>query len=242
MTTDQSPESVLSWGLSEFGSGFSIVTSFQKEGMVLVDMASRLGKDVRVATLDTGRLPEETHEMIRAVRDRYGISVEIITPDQDEVYRMVSAHGPDLFREEVALRKLCCQIRKVRPMDRLLESVDAYAVGLRRGQSESRGQVAQKVQVRGKWKLSPLANWTAGDVEAYTETNKVPAHPLYAKGYTSIGCAPCTRATYAAEGERAGRWWWEQEGDKECGLHFTPEGHLERKLDVLLRDLVGTNA
>lgn len=235
---ERSAEDVLRWGLDEFGSRFAVVTSFQREGMVLVDMASRLGAPVRVLTLDTGRLPEETHQMIAAVSDRYGIAVECVKPDAGEVERMVARHGADLFRDDVVLRKLCCQIRKVRPLDGALAGLEAYAVGLRRGQAESRGATEQMAQSGGKWKLSPLAHWSSEDVENYTRRHNVPVHPLYARGYTSIGCGPCTRAVSAGEGERAGRWWWEEEGDKECGLHFTPEGKMVRQLDVLLAELV----
>lgn len=231
-------EDVLRWAFSKFGSRFAVVTSFQKEGMVLVDMASRLGGAVRVLTLDTGRLPDETHAMIATVRERYGIAVEIISPDPGEVSRMVAAHGQDLFRNEVVLRKLCCQIRKVRPLAGALSGLDAYAVGLRREQAESREAVEQSLMVNGKWKLSPLALWTAEDVADYTKLHDVPVHPLYARGFSSIGCAPCTRAVTDGEGERAGRWWWETEGDKECGLHVSPEGRMVRELDVLLEDLV----
>ena len=232
------PEDVLRWGFSEFGPRFAVVTSFQKEGMVLVDMAARMSAAVRVITLETGRLPDETLAMMDKVEARYGLRVERIRPDEGEVDRMVSAHGEDLFRKEVVLRKLCCQVRKVRPLDGALKGVDAYAVGLRRGQAESREGVEQKAFVDGKWKLSPLAFWTSAQVEVYTQQNNVPVHPLYAKGYTSIGCAPCTRAVTSEEGERAGRWWWEVAGDKECGLHFTPEGKMVRELDVLLGELV----
>lgn len=235
----RSAEEVLRWGFSEFGERFAIVTSFQREGMVLVDMASRLGGSVpRVVTLDTGRLPEETHQVIAAVRARYGIAVEIIRPDVGEVSRMVATHGEELFREAVVFRKLCCQIRKVRPLDRVLAGLDAYAVGLRREQAGSRENVEQVVEVKGKWKMSPLAHWTEREVAEYTKLHDVPVHPLYAQGYRSIGCAPCTRAVSAEESERAGRWWWETEGDKECGLHATPEGRIVRELDVLLEELV----
>jgi 3'-phosphoadenosine 5'-phosphosulfate sulfotransferase (PAPS reductase)/FAD synthetase len=97
--------------------------------------------------------------------------------------------------------------------------------------------VEQRARSGGKWKLSPLAYWTAAEVEAYTHDHDVPVHPLYAKGYTSIGCGPCTRAVHSSEGERAGRWWWEEAGDKECGLHFTPEGKMVRELDVLVSEI-----
>lgn len=231
-------EEVLQWGFSEFGPRFAVVTSFQKEGMVLVDIASRLGGGVRVVTLDTGRLPEETHTMMAAVRERYGLTVEVISPDASEVDRMVAAHGQNLFRNDVVLRKLCCQVRKVRPLDGVLAGLGAYAVGLRRGQAESREGVTQVAQSNGKWKLSPLAFWTAAEVDEYTKQHSVPVHPLYAQGYRSIGCAPCTRSVTSDEGERAGRWWWEVDGDKECGLHVTPEGRMVRELDVLVEDLI----
>jgi phosphoadenosine phosphosulfate reductase len=129
-------------------------------------------------------------------------------------------------------------VRKVRPLDGALAGLDAYAVGLRRGQAESREGVGQRELVGGKWKLSPLAHWTAEEVESYTERHRVPVHPLYAAGYTSIGCGPCTRAVHSSEGERAGRWWWEVAGDKECGLHFTPAGKMVRELDVLVSEIV----
>lgn len=231
-------EEVLHEGFSEYGTRFAVVTSFQKEGMVLVDMASRLGAAVRVVTLDTGRLPEETLAMMKLVERRYGLTVERVRPDAGEVSRMVERFGADFFREEVVYRKLCCQVRKVRPLDGALAGLDAYAVGLRRGQAESRESVAQRELVGGKWKLSPLAYWTAGEVEEYTRLHEVPVHPLYAAGYTSIGCGPCTRAVHSSEGERAGRWWWEVAGDKECGLHFTPEGKMVRELDVLVSEIV----
>lgn len=231
-------EEVLRWGVNEFGPRFAVVTSFQKEGMVLVDMAAKLGFPVRVITLETGRLPAETHAMMATVEARYGITVERIAPDPVEVARMTAAHGEDLFRNEVVLRKLCCQVRKVRPLDGILAHLDAYSVGLRRTQTDSREAVEQKAFVDGKWKLSPLAFWTSAEVEEYTRRNDVPAHPLYAQGYTSIGCAPCTRAVTSEEGERAGRWWWEVDGDKECGLHFSPEGKMVRELDVLVSELV----
>jgi phosphoadenylyl-sulfate reductase (thioredoxin) len=233
-----SAEEVLHWGFAEYGSRFAVVTSFQKEGMVLVDMAARMGSAVRVVTLDTGRLPEETHSMMAAVESRYGIKVERIAPDPGEVAKMVATHGVDLFRNEIVLRKLCCQVRKVRPFDVILTDLDAYSVGLRRSQAGSREAVEQKTLVDGKWKLSPLAFWTSAQVEEYTQQNNVPVHSLYAQGYTSIGCAPCTRAVTSEEGERAGRWWWEVAGDKECGLHFTPEGKMVRELDVLVSELV----
>ncbi len=206
--------------------------------MVIVDMAARIDAKVRVITLDTGRLPDETYAMMETVRERYGIRVEAVTPKNPEVEAMTLLHGPNLFYREDSLRKLCCEIRKIRPMNSLLDGLKAWAVGLRRSQSDSRAEVEEKQQVGERFKLSPLAAWTREQVEEYTAANHVPVHPLYARGYSSIGCGPCTRAVKAGEDERAGRWWWEQDVDKECGLHVTPDGRMRRALDVLLEEVL----
>lgn len=230
-------EELLAWAMERYGERFAVTTSFQAEGMVLVDMAARIGGRVRVVTLDTGRLPEETYEMMEAVRERYGIGVEVVSPEAREVERMVTRYGVNLFYRDANLRKLCCHIRKVRPLERKLGELGAWAVGLRRGQSAERGGTAKVVQVGEKVKLSPLADWSKEQVEDYIARHDVPRHPLYERGYTSIGCAPCTRAVKPGEGERAGRWWWE-DSLKECGLHVTPEGKLRQTLDVLMEEIL----
>jgi adenylyl-sulfate kinase len=219
---------VLLWAIDTYGDAFAIATSFQKEGMVSVDIASRLSSSVRVFTLDTGRLPDETYKMMETVRQRYGIQVEVVFPDRAEVENLVTIHGPNLFYESVPGRERCCEVRKVRPLERKLQTLKAWAVGLRREQSETRSSVRKAERVDGRVKLSPLADWTSADVEAYLERHHVPVHPLYARGYTSIGCAPCTRAVKAGESERAGRWWWEEDAKKECGIHFGPDGSVRR--------------
>ena len=211
--------------------------------MVIVDMAARINPQVRVISLDTGRLPEETYAMMETVRERYGIRVEAISPRNEELEQMTRLHGPNLFYRDGALRKLCCEIRKVRPMDTLLHQLKAWAVGLRRSQSEERAEVMEKELVEGRYKISPLAAWTVEQVEEYTQANAVPVHPLYARGFRSIGCAPCTRAVSDGEDERAGRWWWELDAAKECGLHVAPDGRMRRALDVMLEEvLTGRNA
>ena len=203
-----------------------IVASFQAESSVIIDMASQVRPDIRVLTLDTGRLPQETHDMIDRVRLRYGISVEVITPDAAEVGRMVAAHGTNLFYDSVELRRMCCDVRKSRPLASALRGYDAWITGLRREQSATRAQT-QVVTVDGEHggiaKIAPLAGWTKQQVWDYIREHDLPYHSLYGRGYTSIGCAPCTRATVAEEEERAGRWWWEQGGVKECGLHWKTE-------------------
>jgi adenylyl-sulfate kinase len=223
-----SASEVLSWAFDTFGESFAIATSFQKEGMVIVDLASRISSAVRVFTLDTGRLPQETYQMMETVRQRYGITVEVVCPDHAEVERLVTIHGPNLFYRSVPGRERCCEVRKVRPLERKLETLKAWAAGLRREQSETRAAVPKVERQRERVKLNPLADWTAQQVEEYISRHHVPVHPLYALGYTSIGCAPCTRAVEPGESERAGRWWWEEDSKKECGIHFGADGSVRR--------------
>ena len=224
---------VVAEAIRSYGPRLALATSFQREGMVLVDMTARLSKEIHVLTLDTGRLPEETYAMIETVRSRYGIAVEIVAPDPAEVEAMVARHGPNLFYREVPLRMLCCQVRKVRPLERRLASFDAWITGLRRGQSDARTEIRQVEEDQRPVKINPLAGWTDTEVEDYIRAHDVPVHPLYARGYDSIGCEPCTRPGTG----RDGRWWWEAEADKECGIHFSPNGKAERAVDVLVRDL-----
>jgi phosphoadenosine phosphosulfate reductase len=231
-------EELLEWAIATYGDRFAVVTSFQAEGMVLLDMAARVRPGVRVITIDTGRLPAETFDLMAAVRERYPIRLETVLPDPAEVESMVAKFGPNLFRDSVAHRRACCQIRKVRPLDRKLTGVHAYAVGLRREQNETRAAVRKVAEIDDKQKLSPLADWSKAEVAAYIREHEVPVHPLYERGYTSIGCGPCTRATQAGEGERAGRWWWETNAASECGLHFRADGKVERSVDVLVREIL----
>ena len=196
--------------------------------MAILDMAWRIDPRVRVFTLETGRLPEETHRMIETVQSHYGIAVELVRPDDSEVSQMVHDRGVDLFYESVANRQLCCEIRKVRPLERKLATLRAWATGMRREQSPTRVGILKVEQADGRVKVNPLADWTADDVERYIREHDVPVHPLYAAGYPSIGCAPCTRPVLPGEDERSGRWWWEHGVAKECGIHFNPDGTVSR--------------
>jgi phosphoadenosine phosphosulfate reductase len=223
---------------AEFGSSLAVLTSFQREGVVMIDLALKTLGSVRVMTIDTGRLPAATHQMIAAVEALYGITVERIRPDHGEVDAMVAGHGADLFYDGVPLRNLCCNIRKVRPLALALKGLGAYFTGLRREQSETRQNVDIFDRTASPVKINALADWTAADVASYTLEHQLPQNRLYAEGYTSIGCEPCTRATTAGEDERAGRWWWETDDARECGLHFSPTGKVERTVDVLLRDIL----
>lgn len=235
---DMTAEELLRTVIGRFGRRFAISTSFQRDGMVIIDLALRIDPATRIFTLDTGRLPEETFAVMEAVRSRYGAHIELVYPDAAEVEAMTTLFGPNLFRASVAQRKLCCQVRKVRPMERKMAEFEAHAVGLRREQSGERAATPKAQFVQGKWKFAPIAGWTSEQVEEYLAKHGVPRHPLESQGYPSIGCAPCTRPITAGESERAGRWWWEQDGGKECGLHVTPEGRMKRELDVLLEEVL----
>ena len=220
---EREPESVLRWAYESFPR-VAIVASLQAESSVIIDLASQIRPDVRVLTLDTGRLPRETHDMIARVHSRYGIDVEVITPDPVETSAMVASHGVDLFYESVELRRMCCDVRKSRPLDRALRGYDAWVTGLRRDQAATRAAtpiVAIDFDHGGITKVAPLATWSKAQVWGYIRDHDLPYHSLYDHGYTSIGCAPCTRATEPGEDERAGRWWWELGGVKECGLHWS---------------------
>src|SRR3981189_1594499 len=209
----RSPEDVLRWAYESFPR-VAIVASLQAESSVLIDMASRIRNDVTVLTLDTGRLPPATHEMIDRIRDRYAIDVQVVAPDPADLQYMVGRHGVNLFYKSPENRRLCCDVRKSRPLARALEGYDAWVTGLRRQQAATRTQtavVAPDPEHKGLTKIAPLAAWTKDQVWSYIRAHELPYHALYGQGYTSIGCAPCTRATTTGEDERAGRWWWESE-------------------------------
>ena len=228
---------VLAWALDTFGKRCTIVTSFQVEGMVMLDLARQIDPGVRVITIDTGRLPEESHELIDTVRARFDLDIEVIAPDGPSVEAMVSRHGTNLFRRDRALRQLCCQVRKVEPLGRVLADLDAWVSGLRRDGGPARAGIS-KVELDkahgGIVKLNPLADWTREQALDYSRENHLPLHPLYERGFSSIGCAPCTRATLPGESERAGRWWWEAGEDRECGLHqLSPSMRLDAAMAEL---------
>ena len=222
-----SAQDVIAKAIESFGDRVALSTSFQVEGMIILDMASRLRSGVRVFTIDTGRLPQETYDLIDTVRDRYGIEVDVYYPDQDELSPFVSKHGVNPFYRSVSLRLSCCEIRKVNPLNRALEGLDAWITGLRRSQNETRAGTA-KVELDAAHgdivKLNPLVDWSYEQVWDYVRANDVPYNKLYDMGYTSIGCAPCTRAVEPGEDLRAGRWWWETGVPKECGVHLDPAG------------------
>ena len=201
-------------------------SSFGAEDQVVTDLIARLGLQIAVATLDTGKLHQETLDLMATTESRYGLAVARFAPLHESVIAFVGRHGEDAMRRSVELRKACCAMRKVEPLARMLEGRDAWVTGLRREQSNERGDVPfEEIDANGRAKLSPLVDWTFADVWNYIRTYDVPYHPLHDQFYPSIGCAPCTRAVSLGEDFRAGRWWWEQ-GAKECGLHVEPHVSL----------------
>jgi phosphoadenosine phosphosulfate reductase len=222
----KSAQQVLAWALDTFGSKIALSSSFGAEDVVIIDMMAKIDKSrARVFTLDTGRLNEETYAVMDAVRARYGIPIDVYFPDQKEVEDMVRAKGMNLMYESVKNRKMCCEIRKVHPLNRALSKLDSWITGLRRDQVTTRA-ATKKIEIDsahgGIAKINPLADWTSDMVWGYIRENNVPYNKLHDQGYPSIGCEPCTRAIMAGEDPRAGRWWWEEATAKECGLHFDP--------------------
>ena len=218
------PQEVLAWGLENFHPRMALASSFGAEDVVLIDMLWRLNPSARIFSLDTLRLHTETYGLIDRVRDKYGMDVQMLYPDLKAVDTMVREHGYNCFYESVDFRKLCCGIRKVDPMNKLLDELDAWASGIRRDQADTRADTPKIEwdEVHGGMiKLNPLADWTKEQVWDYIRANDVPYNELHDRGFPSIGCAPCTRAITEGEDSRAGRWWWEMEGyDKECGIHI----------------------
>jgi phosphoadenosine phosphosulfate reductase len=213
-------------------------TSLGAEDMVVTDLIARAGLPVAVATLDTGALHDETLALIPRISQRYGVAVEVFRPPAEAVVHFVDAHGADAMYRSVELRKACCALRKLEPLARLLAGRDAWVTGLRREQSDTRAEVPYRDRdAQGRLKLNPLADWTWGDVWHYIATREVPYNPLHDAFMPSIGCAPCTRAIAVGEPFRAGRWWWESDGHKECGLHFGAGSH--RASDVKAAQAAG---
>ena len=208
----------------------ALASSLSAEDMVITDAILRHKLGIEIFTLDTERLHADTLNVIAAIRERYGYQVRVFRPDPASVAEYVAKFGRDAFYESVELRKRCCHIRKVEPLNRALEDKEAWITGQRREQAATRSELeAQEYDAaRGIVKFNPLADWSEQEVWAYIRALDVPYNALHDQGYRSIGCAPCTRPTVAGEDVRAGRWWWELHEARECGLHVTPDGRLAR--------------
>lgn len=198
--------------------------SFGAEDVVLFDLIAGHAPSIRIVTLDTGRLPQATYDVMDACREKYGMDIDVLFPDASDVEAMVREKGVNLFYHSVENRKLCCEVRKIRPLTRALEGAGAWITGVRRQQADSRADM-QMVEDDAKFgikKFNPLVEWSEQDVWDYIRANDVPYNRLHDAHYPSIGCEPCTRAIAVGEDPRAGRWWWEsEEGLAECGLHVS---------------------
>lgn len=220
---DKSPSEILALAFNQPG---EIAISFSgAEDVVLIDMASHLGKPFRVFSLDTGRLHAQTYQFIEAVRKHYDIQIEICFPESESVEKLVNEKGLFSFYQDD--HKECCGIRKVQPLRKKLATLDGWITGQRKDQSPSTRDDIPVVQAdvgfsgAGKQliKYNPLANWSSSDVWSYIRMMEVPFNPLHEAGFISIGCEPCTRPVLPNQHEREGRWWWEEATHKECGLH-----------------------
>ncbi len=213
---------ILRWIDERFGDRAAIASSFGVEDCVLIDLARTHAPRLQIFTLDTGRLHPETYEVMEAVRKRYGVEIRSYFPERAAVEALEAEHGFFSFRDSLEARKACCGLRKVEPLGRALAGRDAWVTGLRREQSPTRTGVdvlELDAAHGGIAKLNPLASWTASQVWRYVKEHGVPYNALHDQGFPSIGCAPCTRAIKPYEDLRAGRWWWENPENKECGLH-----------------------
>ena len=217
-----SPREILELALSQQG---EIAISFSgAEDVVLIDIASRLGKPFRVFSLDTGRLHAETYQFIETVRKHYNITIEICFPESAAVQQLVNEKGLFSFFEDG--HQECCGVRKVQPLRKKLATLDGWITGQRKDQSPTRSDVPvvqADVGFSGEGKqlikYNPLANWSSADVWSYIRMMEIPYNPLHERGFISIGCEPCTRPVLPNQHEREGRWWWEEATHKECGLH-----------------------
>ncbi len=196
-------------------------TSLGIEDQAILHAIAESGADIDVFTLDTGRHFAETFDAIAASQARYRLRIRVVAPEAREIEALVARDGVLGFRASIEARKACCDIRKVRPLNRALAGAQGWITGLRRGQSSVRNEIAfaDYDPTNARVKLAPLADWSLEALDAFIAANDVPVHALHAKGFPSIGCQPCTRAIAPGEDIRAGRWWWETDDGKECGLH-----------------------
>ncbi|MBS0536229.1 MAG: phosphoadenylyl-sulfate reductase [Proteobacteria bacterium] len=202
----------------------TFTTSFGLEDQAIAHAILAQGLDIDLVTLDTGRLFPETHDVWAATEQRYGVRIRAVSPEATAVAALLAEQGANGFRHSVAARQACCHVRKVLPLKIALDGAQGWITGLRADQSAHRAAVefASIDAERGLVKINPLYDWTRDDAVAFTNEHNVPVNELHGRGFLSIGCAPCTRAIQPGESERAGRWWWEDEGKNECGLHANP--------------------
>ncbi|OIN01047.1 phosphoadenosine phosphosulfate reductase [Polynucleobacter sp. QLW-P1DATA-2] len=196
-------------------------TSLAAEDMVVTDAISKANAKIKLFTLATGRLHQETVDMVKTTEDHYGVAIEKVYPQESDVQAFVDQYGMNGFYDGEEPKKACCGARKIKPLNAALLGADAWITGQRREQSTTRTELnfEELDDARGIAKFNPLFDWSEADIWAYIKQENVPIHPLHLKGYPSIGCEPCTRQVKKGEDIRAGRWWWLQSDSKECGLH-----------------------
>lgn len=218
----KTPQEVLKWAIDNLHPKIAMASSFGAEDAAIIDMMMKINPKARIFTLDTGRLNQETYDVMDEIRNKYNINIEVMFPDQNEVEQMVRVNGMNLFYQSMGNRKLCCGIRKVHPLNKMLVTLDGWITGLRNDQTQNRAG-AKKIEIddqhNGMIKINPIIDWSWEQTWDYIKTNNIPYNKLHDKGYPSIGCEPCTRAIKPGEPLRAGRWWWETDPEKECGLH-----------------------
>ena len=215
------PAALLGALVTRYGRGVKLASSLGAEDQVLTHMLLRIDPRARIFVLDTGRLHQETYDLMARTMSRYDMRYEVLAPDAAALQEMVGSAGPNLFYASVAGRQRCCAVRKVEPLGRALAAAAAWITGLRRAQSPERAAtpLLEWDPAHGALKANPLAEWSDAQVWDYLRSHGVPYNVLHDRGFVSIGCAPCTRAVEPGEPARAGRWWWEQGTAKECGLH-----------------------
>jgi phosphoadenosine phosphosulfate reductase len=216
-------QELLAYFNTVFGDKICFSSSMGAEDQVLTHMLLDINPRFRIFTLDTGRLFPETLKLIDETCEKYQVRFEVFFPDYHEVQKMVGDKGINLFYKSIENRKHCCHVRKVEPLGRALEGMQAWITGIRKDQTLNRFStgLVEWDEVHGLIKINPLCRWTEKMIWDYIRENHIPYNELHDKGYPSIGCQPCTRAILKGEDTRAGRWWWEDQGHKECGLHVT---------------------
>lgn len=223
ISSSATPAEILKAGIEAANGAVSLACSFSLEDVAIIDIAHRAGIAMGVFAIDTGRLHEETYEVAEALTERYRLKIGWYFPRHEEVEMLEREKGLFSFRESLDNRHECCRIRKVEPLSRALKHLQGWVTGIRREQGVTRSDLAaiERDDLNGGiLKINPLINWSEEDLLSYAEEHRLPRNRLYSQGYRSIGCAPCTRAVKPGEDARAGRWWWEHAGSKECGLHL----------------------
>lgn len=222
ITFGSTPADILRSGIEAAGGLVSLACSFSPEDVVIIDIAHKAGIKLGVFALDTGRLNEETYEVAEALVERYHLKIDWFFPRYEDVEKLEREKGLFSFRESLGNRHECCHIRKVEPLYRALAGLAGWVTGMRREQSVTRGDL-KAIELDelngGILKINPLIEWTEEQLNIYGDEQHLPKNSLFSQGYRSIGCAPCTRAVQSGEDARAGRWWWENPENKECGLH-----------------------